>query len=405
MTGFYRAIIDGMRSFRNWQRENTDLFIVLCGITFYLFQGLGLHFGWLRPRVHWLYILLLTLPAVSMLISIIRLGWVDRLLGINWAARWWAWEGRCDLKLGRRAEAARCFAKAQRLMKAPLELEPFRPFAKVVCALRITKLLTQIGMFLSIVGGSQGKGKHFAFWCLIYAAALCRQAGNLQGEIEALGYVKLIPYVPSSLLYQIENRIHFLKRLLELEEVKKIGLQVQKALQLQIPKAAQPLEHLLRKLRKSVIRNRKSEVLVLTALSYVYERRSDPTAWEYAHQAAEVLKEILHVEPSPLIARQIILIDPPQLDMLTRSLRSLASNLLDELSWVLWLLLAICYADERQFERAKSYCEEAIQCVERARISRTDPEKRLLFMTADKMIACDFMLKLIIHSSEGGHSS
>lgn len=402
MVGFYRAIVSGMRTFRNWRRENSDLFIVFCGIAFYLLQGLGLHFGWIRPRFHlWLYItFIIILPGISMVISIIKLGWIDKLLGTNWAARWWAWEGCCDLKLGRHAEAARCFAKAQQLMKAPLELEPLRSFAKVVCALRLTKLLAQVGMLLSIAGGSPGKGKRFAFWCLIYAAALCRQAGNLQGEIEALGYVKLIPYVPPSLLYQIENRIHFLKRLLELEEVKKITLQVQKAFQ--TPKAAQSLERLLRKVRGSATRNRKSELLILTALSYVYyEKYADPIAWEFAHQAAEVLREILYVEPSPFTAEQQILIPLPQLDMLTRPLRSLAGNLPDELSWVLWLLLTICYADEQQFERARSYCEEAIQCVERARISITDVERRLHFMTADKMITYDLMLKLLVQTGEG----
>lgn len=395
MTGFYRATIDGMRSFRNWRRENSDLFIVLCGIAFYLLQGLSLYFGWLRPRVHWLYIILvIALPGGSMLISIIKLGWIDRLLGTNWAARWWVWEGRCDLKLGRHAEAAWCFRKAQQLLKAPLE--PFRPFAKVICALRITKLLAQVGMLLGMAGGSPGKGKRFAFWCLTYTAALCRQAGNLQGEMEALGYVKLIPHVSPNLLYQMEIRRHFLKRLLELEEVKKIVLEAQKTLE--APKAAQSLKRLLHKLRGSAARNRKSELIILTALSYVYESYSDPIVWEYAHQAAEVLKEILYVEHSPFNAEQQILIALPQLDMLTRPLQSLAGSLPDELSWVLWLLLAICYADERQFEHARSYCEKAIQCVERARISRTDVKKRLHFMTADKMIVYDLMLKLIVQA-------
>lgn len=401
MTGFYRATIAGMRGFRNWRRENSDLFIVLCGIAFYLLQGLSLYFGWLRPRIHWLSIILITVPGVSMLISIIKLGWIDRLLGTNWAARWWAWEGRCDLKLGRHDEAARCFVKARQLMKAPLDLEPFRPFAKVVCALRITKLLTQVGMLFGMAGGSLGKGKRFAFWCLTYTAALCREAGNLQGEREALGYVKLIPHVSPDLLYQIELRRHFLKRLLELEEVKKIVLQVQKALQ--TPKAAQFLERLLRNLRRLPARNRKSELLVLTALSYVYENRSHLIAWEYAHQAGQVLKEILHVEPSPFTAEQRILIDHPQLDMLARPLESLAGGLPDELSWVLWLLLAICHADERQFKDARSYCEKAIQCIERVRILRTDDERRIRFMTEDKMLTYDFMLKLIVRPEEVHH--
>jgi len=400
MASFYRAIIAGMRSFRNWQRENSDLFIVLSCIAFYLFQGLGLHFGWLHWRSHWfLYVIfLIILPGISMLISIIKLGWIDRLLGTNWAARWWAWEGRCDLELGRHAEAARCFRKAQQLLKSPLELEPFRPLAKVICALRITKSLTQVGMLFGMAGSSLSKGKRFAFWCLTYTAALCRQAGNLQGEMEALGYVKLIPHVSPDLLYQMERRRHLLKRLLELEEVKKTVVEAQKALK--TPKAAQSLERLLHNLRRLPARNRKSELLVLIALSYVYERGSDPIAWEYAHQAAEELKGILRVEPSPFTTEQIILIDPPQLNMLTRPLQSLAGSLPDELSWVLWLLLAICYADERQFEDARSYCERAIQCIERARISRTDVEKRLHFMTADKMVSYDLMLKLLTQERE-----
>lgn len=385
-----------MDSFRNWRRKNSDLFIVLCGIAFYLLQGLGLYFGWLRPRVHWLYIILITLPGVSMLISIIKLGWIDRLLGTNWAARWWAWEGRCDLKLGRHAEAAWCRRKAQQLIKAPLE--PFRPFAKVVCALRITRLLTQVGALLSMAGASQSKGKRFAFWCLTYTAALCRQAGNLHEEMEALSYVELVPHVSPPLLYQMELRRHLLKKLLELEEVKKIVLEVRKILQ--TPKAARSLERLLHSLWRLPARNRKSELLILTALSYVYERRSDPIAWGYAQQAGQVLKEILYVEPSPFIAGQRILIAPSQLAMLTRPLESLAGSLPDEFSWVLWLLLAIYYADERQFEGARSYCEKAIQCVEKARILRTYDEERVRFMV-DKTLAYDFMLKLIIQTGRG----
>jgi tetratricopeptide (TPR) repeat protein len=397
MASFYRTIIAEVRSLWNWRRENSDLFIVLSGIAFYLFLGFGLHFGWLRPRVRWLYIAFgVALPGISMLISIIKLGWIDRLLGTNWAARWWAWEGRCELKLGQRAEAARCFRKAQQLMEAPLE--PFRPLAKVACALRVTKLLTQVGMLLSIAGASQSKGKRFALWCLAYTAALCRQAGNLQGEIEALGYI--IPNVSPDLSYQIELRRHFLKRLMELEEVKKIVLEAQKALQ--TPKAAQFLERLLRNLRRLPVRDRKCELLILTALSYIYARRSNPMAWEYTRQAGQVLKEILYVEPSPFTAGQRILIDSYQLDTLARPLQSLAGSLPDELSWVLWLLLAICYADERQFEKASMFCERAIQGVERARITRADPEQRLRFMTEDKMLVYDFMLKLLLKT--GGTS-
>jgi len=393
---------------RHWQKANEELTTLSGGVILYALLSGGLYFGWFRARTWWVY-LLLSLPIISMLISAIKLGWIDKLLGTRLAARLWLREGYIDLRLGNQREAARCFAKARRFTpsKPPAILqEESGLLARLLCALGIARWQALRGTFLRYSGNPKAGGK-----ALLRAQNLYQRAGKHVRELVVLGLLAgTFEHLPEPLAAGVAQRRHYLKTRLELEALGRAAEATRKALAHakagKLPIAKRALYRLYHNLLKSKLRHRRVEAIALATLAYLGERLDDPRAQDWATSAAGKLSEILNLEKA--LFQPGLTLDADLLDVATFPVRATAESLeklAPEVAWIVWLLLAMCYVDERKLDAAHAHCQKAIACVERARVTRTNDERRVQFMTRDKMVAFDFMLQLLVRGTEASQTA
>lgn len=398
----WRIICRYINRFRNWQKANEELVIFSDGVVLYTFLSVGLYFGWFRARTWWVY-LLLSLPIIPMLISVIKLGWIDKLLGTRLASRLWLREGYLELRLGNQREAAKCFAKARRFTSSkPLAslLEEPDLLARLLCTLGIARWQALRGTFLRYSGNSKAGGK-----ALLKAQNLYQRAGKHVRELFVLGLLAgAFEHLPEPLVVGVAKRHHYLQTKLELEALGRAADKVRATL-IHIntghySSAKRALYRLYHKLLESRLRHRKAETIVLSFLAYLGKRLGDPRTQNWATQAARNLWEILNLEmalfqPGPTLEIDLLDVATLPVRVTAESLEKLAP----EVAWIIWFLLTICYADEGKLEAGRLYCRKAIDCVEKGRANTSigeTGEERIRFMTRDKMMAYDFMLQLLL---------
>lgn len=374
-----------------WYREREDYFLVLGTTLFLVAHVLGPRLGFVY-KSGWAAHLVIATLSLGLLLSLARLGWLDKVLGIDLATRVWLVIGLGDLKLGNRAEADRAFARAERYRMR---------FRTMTCAalpllLRffgLGLLLRTIGVWMLAQGHPQRATKVLFAAVWVYRFSSARWHTEL--DILELFLLALLALEDRKPLYLghadpvpgIYTRVRELKTRIAIRSLLATIARAHQAYAAHLnghtETALRSLARLESRLERFPLRH--AQVVISTVYAEILLSAKPELAEEHALHCLASLRELVDIE-RPLFIPKLTL--PSQTAaQVFEPLRALAMSIGPQLGWTLWLLLALLYADEGRLDDAERCCRQAISNLEAVRPAS---------LVSNYGLPYEFLLRLIL---------